>query len=128
MKRCLVLFVDDEPGLVSAVVRRLGLRGIDAHGVTSGIDALKEIENNRFDVAVIDVRMPDIGGLELANRLRMRHPHLAVVLMSGHGSVESKEEGEQLGAFAYLQKPVEIDDLVAVIRDAAEQHGGAGDV
>jgi DNA-binding NtrC family response regulator len=116
-----VLFIDDEPGLVSAVVKRLGLRNIEARGVTSSLDALTEIEREQYDVAVVDVRMPDIGGLELLKRFRERYPDLAVVLMSGHGSLENKVEGERLGAFEYLQKPVEIEELAAVIRKAAER-------
>jgi DNA-binding NtrC family response regulator len=119
-----VLLVDDEPGLVSAVVKRLRLRSIDAYGVTSSLDALAEMAKNRFDVAIVDVRMPDIGGLELLQRFRRRYPDIAVILMSGHGSVENREEGERLGAFAYLQKPVEIDDLVGMIQKAASQDEG----
>lgn len=118
-----VLFVDDEPGLVTAVVRRLHIRKIDAVGVTSSLDALRVVDEGRFDVAVLDVRMPDIGGLDILRRFRDKHPDMAVVLLSGHGSVESFEEGARLGAFDYLQKPVEIEDLVAVIRRAMADKG-----
>ncbi len=122
-----VLFVDDEPGLVSAVVRRLSLRDIAARGVTSSLDALREIDGAVFDVAVLDVRMPDIGGLDLLGQLRAKYPDMEVVLMSGHGSTENVEEGERLGAFDYLQKPVEIEELVAVIRRAMRRKARAHD-
>ena len=124
-KKPRVLFVDDEAGLVSAVVRRLKLRDIAARGATSSLDALREIEEATFDVAVLDVRMPDIGGLDMLRRFRDQYPDMAVVLMSGHGSVENVEEGERLGAFDYLQKPVEIEDLLAVILKAVDQRKGA---
>ena len=119
-----VLFVDDEPGLVTAVVQRLMLRDIEATGVTSSIDALRKVEEERFDVAVVDVRMPEIGGLDVLKRFRDTASHMAVVLMSGHGSAENVEEGERLGAFEYLQKPVEIEELVAVIKRAVAANEG----
>jgi DNA-binding NtrC family response regulator len=124
-KKPRVLFVDDEPGLVTAVVKRLNLRGVEASGVSSSLDALRKVEEEVFDVAVLDVRMPDIGGLDMLRRFRDQHPDMAVVLMSGHGSIENVEEGARLGAFDYLQKPVEIEDLVAVIRKAVDQKRGA---
>ena len=124
MSEIRVLFIDDEQGLVTAVVRRLNLRGISAHGVTSGVDALQLIDEEEFDVAVLDVRMPDIGGLDVMRLVLQKCPRMEVVLLSGHGSIDSVEEGIRLGAFEYLQKPVEIDDLVEVIRRAAE-HGDA---
>ena len=123
MNKPRVLFVDDEKGLVSAVVTRLKMRDIEAHGVTSSLDALRKLEDEKFDVVVLDVRMPDIGGLDVLRRFRDKYPNLQVVLMSGHGSIENKEEGERLGAFAYLQKPVEIEDLVDVIHRAASASG-----
>ncbi len=114
-----VLFVDDEEELVSAVVERLELRGIAAVGVTSGLDALRLVEEQPFDVAVLDVRMPGIGGLEIIRRLKQTHPAIEVVLLSGHGAADTVEEGMRLGAFDYLQKPVDIDNLIAVLRRAA---------
>jgi len=127
MRQIRVLFVDDEPGLVKAVVKRLKLRNIVATGVTSSVDALRKTDEEEFDVAIIDVRMPDIGGLDVLRSLRQRHPAMEVVLLSGHGSVKNVEEGERLGAFEYLQKPVEIEELVEVIHKAADRRQGGGD-
>ncbi|MCP4599337.1 MAG: response regulator [Proteobacteria bacterium] len=125
MKKVRVLFADDEQGLVSAVVRRLTLRNIIACGVTSILDALRKMDEEIFDVAVLDVRMPDIGGLDVLRRFRNKYPDVEVILLSGHGSVENVEEAERLGAFEYLQKPVEIEDLVSVIHEAAAKSGRA---
>jgi DNA-binding NtrC family response regulator len=124
-KKPRVLFVDDEQGLVTAVVKRLNLRGVEASGAVSSLDALRKVEEEVFDVVVLDVRMPDIGGLDMLRRFRDQYPDMAVVLMSGHGSIENVEEGARLGAFDYLQKPVEIEDLVAVIRKAVDEKGGS---
>jgi DNA-binding NtrC family response regulator len=114
-----VLFVDDEEELVSAVVERLELRGVEAVGSTSGEEALRLIEDRQFDVVVLDVKMPGLGGLDVIRRIKARLPDLEVVLLSGHGSAESVEEGMQLGAFDYLQKPIDIDVLLGLLRSAA---------
>jgi two-component system OmpR family response regulator len=117
-----VMFVDDEEELVSAVVERLNLRDLVAHGCTSGIDALKRIDSEEYNVVVLDVRMPGIGGIEVLRLLKQQHPATQVILLSGHGSLEDVERGLGYGAFDYLQKPVEIDHLIEVILQAAGAH------
>jgi DNA-binding NtrC family response regulator len=114
-----VLFVDDEEELVSTVVERLNLRGIEASGATSGLEALARVGEKVFDVVVLDVRMPGLGGLDVIKRLKQSHPDLEVILLSGHGAKEDVEVGLRLGAFDYLQKPVEIEDLIEILRRAA---------
>ena len=116
-----VLFVDDEDELVSAVVERLVLRGISAAGATSGAQALELLASDPFDVVVLDVKMPGIGGLDVIRTINERHPGLKVVLMTGHGSVEDSELGLRLGAVAYLQKPVDLDTLLEIVRSAATE-------
>lgn len=118
-----VLFVDDEHELVSAVVERLELRGIRADGETGGAAALEKIERAVYDVVALDVRMPGVGGLDVVRRLREQRPALKVVLLTGHGSLEDAAEGERLGVFAYLQKPIDIDDFVSILRRAAGEAG-----
>jgi len=119
MNRIRVLFVDDEEELVTAVVERLGIRGIDARGATRGDEALQKVKEEEFDVVLLDVKMPGIGGLDTIRQLKKLHAEVEVILLSGHGSTEDVEEGLRLGAFDYLQKPVDIDYLVEVIRRAA---------
>ncbi len=114
-----VLFVDDEEELVATVVERLDLRGIEATGALSGEEALTRIAVQPFDVVVVDVRMPGMGGLDVIRRLKHTHPELAVVLLSGHGAKEDVEVGLRLGAFDYLQKPVDLQDLLEVLGRAA---------
>lgn len=115
-----VLFVDDEEELVSAVVERLQLRGIDARGATKGVDALQLIERENFDVVVADVKMPGLGGLEVVRQVRALHSGLQVVLLSGHGSHDDAEEGRRLGAFDYVEKPIDIEILIGILHKAAE--------
>lgn len=114
-----VLFVDDEDELVGAVVERLELRKILATGATSGEQALALLEKQDFDVVVLDVRMPGLGGLDVIKRIKSTHPDLEVVLLSGHGSSEDVAEGLRLGAKDYLQKPVDLDVLIKILREAA---------
>lgn len=115
-----LMFVDDEEELVSALVERLELRGIDAIGVTSGDEALEHLREESFDVVIIDVKMPGIGGLEVLRTVSRRYPNVKVILMTGHGSAEDSEIGRRLGAVAYLQKPVDLEDLLATIELATD--------
>lgn len=119
MGQAKLLFVDDEDELISALVERLELRGIDATGVTSGDEALERLREEHFDVVVIDVKMPGIGGLEVLRTISRRYPDIKVILMTGHGSTEDSEIGRRLGAVAYLQKPVDLEDLLATVRQAS---------
>jgi DNA-binding NtrC family response regulator len=114
-----ILIVDDEEELVSALVERLNLRGFQAIGVTTGIEALEYLEDGDCDVVLLDVKMPGLGGLEVIRRIKDMRPRLQVVLLTGHGSVKSVEDGMALGAFDYLMKPVKIDSLVRILAAAA---------
>lgn len=113
-----ILIVDDEEELVSALVERLKLRGFRATGVVRGDDALSFLEQQECDVVLLDVKMPGLGGLEVIRRIKRDRPGVEVVLLTGHGSVKSVEEGMALGAFDYLMKPVKIDNLVRVLAAA----------
>jgi two-component system OmpR family response regulator len=114
-----VLVVDDEAELVSAVVERLEIRGFAAQGALTGAEALELVRRQTFDVVVLDVKMPGLGGLQVIKQLKRDHPSLQVILLTGHGSAESAREGMQLGAFDYLMKPINIDDLVKILHQAA---------
>ena len=115
-----LLFVDDEEELVTTVVERLELRGIESVGVTSGNEALDLLRDGSFGVVIMDVKMPGIGGLEVLRTVTQRHPEVKVVLMTGHGSTEDREIGRRLGAVAYLQKPIDLEDLLVTIRRAVK--------
>jgi len=125
-----LLFVDDEDELVSALVERLEIRGVDAVGVTSGDQALEQLREREFDAVIMDVKMPGLGGLEALRTISRRYPDVKVILLTGHGSTEDSEIGRRLGAVAYLQKPVDLEDLLATVRQAVgpreekASHGG----
>ncbi len=119
MEPARVLVVDDEADLASAMTERLALRGFGATAATGGEEALRRIRESPFDVAILDVKMPGIDGLHLMRRMKEALPRLQVILFSGQGSVSDREQGLQEGAFEYLLKPFEIDDLVDLVRKAA---------
>lgn len=123
-----VLIVDDEEELVSALVERLNLRGFRARGVTTGAEALESLEHDPCDVVLLDVKMPGLGGLDVIRRIKKDRPDLEVILLSGHGSPAGAEEGREAGAYEYLMKPVQIDELVRVLRSAGSSRtAGKGD-
>ncbi len=113
-----ILIVDDEGELAYTLAERLDLRAFAATGVTSGDQALALLRQERFDAVVMDVKMPGTGGIEALKAIKEQQPALPVILVTGHGSRENAEEGLRLGAFRYLMKPVQIDDLVKLLREA----------
>ncbi len=119
-----ILVVDDEQELVQTLLERLELRGLSAEGVTRGPDALQKLRRGSFDVVLVDVKMPGMGGLELLREIRRTRPQLAVVLLTGHGSAQLAEEGLRLGASAYLMKPVKLEALLEILRDASGRADG----
>lgn len=114
-----LLLVDDEVEFLEPMKARLERRGLTCTTATSGEAALHLLESERFDCAVVDVKMPGMDGLELLRRMRRTWPETAVVLLTGHASVELGVQGMELGAFEYLLKPIELDDLLDTVRRAA---------
>jgi len=108
-----VLLVDDEEELVSTLAERLFYRGINADWVTSGLAALEMAKNNKYDLAVLDVKMPGISGFELKKNLQNKHPAMKYIFLTGHGSEDDFKTGtKEAGAEYYLVKPVNIDSLI----------------
>lgn len=123
MEAIKVFVVDDEEEFVQALVERLQLRGFAARGLTSGQEALETMARESFDVAIIDVRMPGQGGLEVVSDIKRRWPERQVILLTGHGSADDAEKGLQLGACHYLMKPVRISELVEIIQKTCKKAG-----
>jgi DNA-binding response OmpR family regulator len=121
MKDLALLLVDDEVDFLEPLCSRLSRRGVTCTVAASGDDALGLAAASPFDCAVVDVKMPGMNGLELLRRLRRDYPALPVVLLTGHASVELGVEGMGLGAFDYLLKPIDLDELLDVVRRAARR-------
>jgi len=118
MENFRVLLVDDEEEFVSTLSERLSLRNFQVETATNGQDALAILKENRADVVILDVMMPGISGLEILKRIKTMHPHLPVILLTGLGSTREGIEGMRLGAFDYLMKPVDLDELIAKMHEA----------
>jgi DNA-binding NtrC family response regulator len=116
-----VLVVDDEPDFLETLVKRLKRRKVDASGVSSGLEAMQLLEQEHFDVVILDIRMPGMDGLETLREMKRKRPLMEVILLTGHASVESGMQGMQLGAFDYVMKPAELEDILEKVRQAFER-------
>lgn len=118
MKQTRVLMVDDEKEFVEAVAERLALRDYEVLTCLSGREAIEKIRSIDFDVVVLDLAMPGMDGVETLRELKRVRPLTEVIMLTGHAPVDTAIEGMKLGAFDYLRKPCETEDLVAKIQEA----------
>ena len=113
-----VLLVDDEVEFVTTLAERLKLRGMDASIATDGAEALKRIDEDRPQLVLLDVLMPGLGGLAVLDRISTKNPQIKVILLTGRGSAQEDDHRIPRGAFDYLIKPVNIDELIEKMREA----------
>lgn len=113
-----VLLVDDEEEFLETLVKRLTKRKLKVSGVTSGEKALQVLGNDKFDVVVLDVKMPGMDGLETLREIKKQYPLVEVIMLTGHANMEVAIQGMELGAFDYLMKPMDIDELLYKLQDA----------
>jgi DNA-binding NtrC family response regulator len=118
-----VLLVDDEEEFVSALSERLMLRGIEVDSALNGEEALASLKEKEFEVVILDVMMPGLGGLEVLRQIISTYPNTQVILLTGHGSTREGIEGMRLGAFDYLIKPVDIEEMLEKMKEAANTVG-----
>ncbi|MEF2144659.1 MAG: response regulator [Desulfovibrionaceae bacterium] len=116
-----LLLVDDETGFVEVMVKRLAKRGVDVTPALSGADAIQTLRRHDFDVAVVDLKMEDMDGIEVLSILKKMVPELPVIMLTGHGSEQAARDGKLHGAFDYLLKPCELETLLGKIRQAVGQ-------
>jgi DNA-binding response OmpR family regulator len=114
-----VLLVDDEEELVTTIAERLAFRGIEACWSTTGAEATALAAEQTFDVAVLDVKMPQMGGIELKNRLERLNPDMKFIFLTGHGSEDDFRVGSAMAA-RYLVKPLDIDALIEAMQKVLE--------
>ena len=113
-----VLLVDDEEEFLATVLKRLKKRKMNAAGAANGEEALNALDKNPVDVVVLDVKMPGMDGIQTLREIKKRFPLIEVVMLTGHASMEVAIEGMEIGAFDYLMKPVDIDELLYKLQDA----------
>ncbi|MGB6064371.1 MAG: response regulator [Desulfomonilaceae bacterium] len=124
MEELKVLLVDDEVEFVSTLAERLSLRGIQARTANGGEEAFRQIATDAPHVVVLDVMMPGMGGLEVLQRIKADYPAMPVILLTGIGTTRDGMAGMRLGAFDYLMKPLQIEDLIKRIGEAVKKGSG----
>lgn len=122
MNKLKLLIIDDEMEFASTLAERLELRGMESRAVESAEEALSLLQNKWIpDVAILDLKMPGMGGIATLDLIKRQAPTVEVIMLTGHGSTSSGIEGMQRGLFDYLMKPVDIDELVKKIKEAARR-------
>jgi DNA-binding NtrC family response regulator len=114
-----ILLVDDEQGFVDTMAKRLTKRGLTvstAYDGRAGLDALDGPGN--VDVVILDVKMPGMDGIETLKAIKAAHPLVEVIMLTGHATVENAIDGMKLGAYDYMMKPCEMDELLAKVDEA----------
>ncbi len=118
MSKIRVLLVDDEEDYVKALAERMDMRDLQSQVALSGEEALAVLDANPPDVMVLDLRMPGMQGMEVLEKVRRDHPHIQVIILTGHGGEREEKEARRLGAFEYMQKPADTRALVSTIQGA----------
>jgi CheY-like chemotaxis protein len=113
-----VLLVDDEKEFVETLSERLRVRQLRPAVAYDGEQALAAVEQDEPEVMILDLKMPGIDGMEVLRRLKKTRPAVEVIILTGHGSEEDEQMAQELGAFAYLEKPVDIAVLTNVMKEA----------
>ncbi|HYA05431.1 MAG TPA: sigma-54 dependent transcriptional regulator [Xanthobacteraceae bacterium] len=116
-----VLIVDDEEIVIRSCLRILGGNGYQIDTANDGHEALRKIEDNPCDVMILDIMMPNLGGLEVLRRVKETHPDMAVIMITGLAEIETAVQAMKLGAFDYIPKPFEPDELKLVVQRALER-------
>jgi two-component system NtrC family response regulator len=115
-----LLIVDDEIKFLDSIAKRLELRDFDVTKATNGQEALDIARAKRFDIALLDLKMPGLDGRQVLEILKKEHKFLEVIILTGHGSIDSAVECTRLGAFDYLPKPYELEKLLEKLQKAYE--------
>ncbi|MCD4722003.1 MAG: response regulator [Desulfobacula sp.] len=116
-----VLLVDDEKEFVQTLSERLQMRDMGTAVVYDGKSALDRVRNDAPEVMIIDLKMPGINGMEILKKVKQTKPEIEIIVLTGHGSGQDKKKCMDLGAFAYLQKPVDINLLIQTLKKAHEK-------
>ena len=113
-----LLIVDDEIGFADVLRKRMARRGIDATPAASGEEAIRILRASEFDVAIVDLKLEGMDGLEILKVFKLMAPDMPVLMLTGHGSEEARDACMQQGAVGYLSKPMEFEELLEAVQGA----------
>lgn len=116
-----ILLVDDEPDVTRILTKRLGKRGYTCAAAGNGQEALDMMAKGAFELVVMDVKMPVLDGMAALQRIHSQWPRTKVILLSGHADMQLAVQAMSQGAFGYLMKPVDLDELIFKLEDAVTQ-------
>ena len=116
-----LLLVDDEKQFLETISTRLGMRDFDVTAVSSGEEAIEAARKKGFEIALVDLNMPGIGGEKVLEILKREHKFLEVVILTGYGAIDSAIRCTKAGVYGYLEKPCELDTLLNVMREAYQR-------
>jgi DNA-binding NtrC family response regulator len=116
-----ILVIDDEPSIRSVLRDILEMEDYEVEEAKDGIDALSKVKKNKFDAAICDIKMPKMDGMELLERINILSPDTPVIMISGHGNIETAVEAVKKGAFDYISKPPDLNRLLITIRNALDK-------
>jgi DNA-binding NtrC family response regulator len=114
-----ILLVDDEVSFVETMTKRLSKKGVHTFTAFNGREALELLAAGKdVDIVVLDIRMPGMNGLEVLKEIKKQNPSIDVIILTGHSTVDMAIKGMRLGAFDFLTKPCELEELIKIINDA----------
>ena len=116
-----ILLVDDEQGFVETMAKRLEMRGYAISTAFAGQDGVDLLAKQTIDVVVLDVKMPGMDGIETLRMIKSEHPLVEVIMLTGHATVDNAIEGMKRGAFDYMMKPCDMDELLAKVDEAYDK-------
>ena len=116
-----ILLVDDEKDFVEMLTLRLQEIGEEVLQAYSGQESLEKLKETEIDVVILDVKMPGMDGIETLQEIKKRHPLVEVIMLTGHGTIETAVQGMKLGAYDFLIKPADFDDLTTKLKKARER-------
>lgn len=117
-----VMLVDDEVPFVETLTKRLSKRDLRVCSAFSGREALEKLnKDSSVDIVMLDVKMPGMDGIETLREIKESHPLVEVIMLTGHATIETAIEGMKLGAFDYLMKPCDIEQLMVKVEEAKDK-------
>jgi DNA-binding NtrC family response regulator len=116
-----ILVVDDEKHIRDSCIKLLQRKRFEAQGAADGTEALDKISKELFDLVLLDVRMPGMDGIEVLRRAKEMVPEIVVLILTGHGTIDTANEALQLGAAGFIRKPIAIEDLAQSIDEALDR-------
>jgi len=116
MEKFKILLVDDEEEFVRTLAERIQMRDLSSDVALNGEEALQKVQEDLPDVIVLDLKMPGMHGMEVLRRIKEAYPEVQVVILTGHGTEKHEQMAKELGAFEYLEKPVDLDRLVSTLK------------